>query len=53
MGCAVNGPGEAKHADYGIAFGPREGVLFAKGNVIKKMPNEELAKALLQLIKKT
>lgn len=51
MGCAVNGPGEAKHADYGIAFGPREGVLFAKGEVIKKMPNEELPKALLQLIK--
>lgn len=50
MGCAVNGPGEAKHADYGIAFGPKEGVLFAKGKVIKKMPNEELPKALLQLI---
>ena len=50
MGCVVNGPGEAKHADYGIAFGPKEGVLFEKGIVINKLPNEELPKALIQLI---
>lgn len=50
MGCVVNGPGEAKHADYGIAFGPKEGVLFEKGVVIDKLPNDELPKALLQLI---
>lgn len=50
MGCSVNGPGEASHADYGIAFGPIEGVLFMKGKVVKTMPNEELTSALIELI---
>lgn len=50
MGCAVNGPGEARHADYGLAFGPAAGVLFQKGEVVKTLPNEELVAALLALI---
>lgn len=50
MGCAVNGPGEARHADCGIAFGPAQGVLFMGGKVIKTMANEELTDALLNLI---
>ncbi|MDD3074113.1 MAG: flavodoxin-dependent (E)-4-hydroxy-3-methylbut-2-enyl-diphosphate synthase [Eubacteriales bacterium] len=50
MGCVVNGPGEARHADFGIAFGPSEGVLFQKGEVVNKMPNEELPNALIKLI---
>ncbi|MTI94462.1 MAG: flavodoxin-dependent (E)-4-hydroxy-3-methylbut-2-enyl-diphosphate synthase [Firmicutes bacterium] len=50
MGCAVNGPGEAKEADLGIAFGPHKGVLFAKGEVVKTMPNSKLVKELLTRI---
>ena len=46
MGCAVNGPGEARNADVGIAGGVGEGVLFKKGQVIKKVPQEELVKVL-------
>lgn len=50
MGCVVNGPGEARHADFGLAFGPGEGVLFKKGQVVQKLPNAELPAALLKLI---
>lgn len=46
MGCAVNGPGEAKHADIGIAGGVKEGLLFKKGEIIKKVPQENLVKVL-------
>lgn len=46
MGCAVNGPGEAKHADIGIAGGISEGLLFKKGQIIKKVPQEELIDVL-------
>ena len=46
MGCVVNGPGEARNADVGIAGGVGEGVLFKKGQVIKKVPQEELVKVL-------
>lgn len=46
MGCAVNGPGEAKEADLGIAGGDGEGLLFKHGEIIKKMPQEELLSAL-------
>ena len=42
MGCAVNGPGEAKHADFGIAGGIKEGYIFKKGEIIKKVPEENL-----------
>lgn len=50
MGCAVNGPGEAKEADYGVAGGAGEGLLFKKGEIIKKAPYEALADELLALI---
>ena len=46
MGCAVNGPGEARHADIGIAGGVKEGLLFKKGEIIKKVPQEELCDVL-------
>ncbi len=46
MGCAVNGPGEAKEADIGIAGGIGEGLLIKKGEIIKKVPEEELLNVL-------
>ena len=52
MGCVVNGPGEAKEADLGIAGGKGEGLLFKKGKIIKKLPEAELLPALLQEIEK-
>ncbi|NLO88896.1 MAG: flavodoxin-dependent (E)-4-hydroxy-3-methylbut-2-enyl-diphosphate synthase [Clostridia bacterium] len=52
MGCAVNGPGEAKHADIGIAGGKKEALLFKKGQVIKKIPVDEIVDALLMEILK-
>ncbi|MCQ2451818.1 MAG: flavodoxin-dependent (E)-4-hydroxy-3-methylbut-2-enyl-diphosphate synthase [Oscillospiraceae bacterium] len=50
MGCVVNGPGEASRADYGIAGGDGEGVLFRKGQTIKKVPMEHLVDELMALI---
>jgi (E)-4-hydroxy-3-methylbut-2-enyl-diphosphate synthase len=47
MGCVVNGPGEAKEADIGIAGGDGTGILFKKGKVVKKFPQEELIEVLL------
>ncbi len=56
MGCAVNGPGEAKQADIGIAGGIKEGLLFKKGKIIRKIPQdkiiEELEKEILNMINK-
>ena len=46
MGCAVNGPGEARNADLGIAGGDGEGLLFVRGEIVKKMPESELLSAL-------
>lgn len=46
MGCAVNGPGEAKEADIGIAGGIREGLLIKKGEIIKKVPEDQLLSVL-------
>ena len=46
MGCVVNGPGEAKEADLGVAGGIGEGLLIKHGQVVKKMPEEELLPAL-------
>ncbi len=46
MGCAVNGPGEAREADIGVAGGDGEGLLFKKGEIIRKMPESELFSAL-------
>ncbi|MDI3311827.1 MAG: flavodoxin-dependent (E)-4-hydroxy-3-methylbut-2-enyl-diphosphate synthase, partial [Thermoanaerobacterium sp.] len=42
MGCAVNGPGEAREADIGIAGGIGEGLIFKKGKIIKKVPEDKL-----------
>lgn len=50
MGCAVNGPGEAREADYGVAGGRGCGLLFRKGEIVRRVPEAELADALLQLI---
>ena len=52
MGCVVNGPGEAKEADIGIAGGDGTGILFKKGKVIKKFPQEKLVEVLLKEIAK-
>ena len=46
MGCAVNGPGEAKEADIGIAGGDGEGLLIKKGEIIRKVPEEQLLNVL-------
>ena len=50
MGCAVNGPGEAKHADIAIAGGKKEGLLIKKGVIIEKLPQEEIVERLKQEI---
>lgn len=52
MGCVVNGPGEAREADYGIAGGKDCGMLFKKGEIVAKVPEDRLCDALLELIKK-
>lgn len=52
MGCAVNGPGEAREADVGIAGGKGEGLLFRNGEVVRKVPEDKLADALLEEIDK-
>ena len=52
MGCAVNGPGEASAADIGIAGGKGEGLLFRKGEVLYKVPQEQLVDALMAEIEK-
>ena len=46
MGCVVNGPGEAREADIGIAGGKGEGLLIKKGEVVKKVKEEELLETL-------
>ena len=51
MGCAVNGPGEARSADFGIAGGDGEGVLFRHGEIISKVPQKKLVEALLNMIR--
>lgn len=50
MGCAVNGPGEAREADFGIAGGKGSGLLFRKGKVIRSVPETELIDALMEEI---
>ena len=52
MGCIVNGPGEAKEADIGIAGGNGEGLIFKKGIIIKKVPENQLFDELLKEIEK-
>lgn len=50
MGCAVNGPGEAREADIGIAGGKGEGLLYVRGEIARKVPESEIVDALLELI---
>jgi len=52
MGCVVNGPGEAREADIGIAGGDGKGILFKKGKVLKKFPQEKLVEVLLEEVNK-
>ena len=52
MGCAVNGPGEASAADVGIAGGDGEGLIFRKGEILYKVPQEQLVDALMKDIEK-
>ena len=52
MGCMVNGPGEAREADFGVACGRGTGVLFRKGHVVRKVPEGRIVDALIADIKK-
>lgn len=52
MGCAVNGPGEAREADVGVAGGKGEGLIFRHGEIVRKVPEDMLAEALLEEIDK-
>ena len=49
-GAAVNGPGEAKSADYGVACGPGVGLLIRHGEIVKKVSENEIVKELIQII---
>lgn len=51
MGCAVNGPGEAREADLGVAGGDGEGLIFRKGEILRKVPESELFNALEEELK--
>ncbi|QOX62559.1 flavodoxin-dependent (E)-4-hydroxy-3-methylbut-2-enyl-diphosphate synthase [Anoxybacterium hadale] len=50
MGCEVNGPGEAREADFGVACGKGKGLIFKDGNIIKTVPEEDIAKELILYI---
>ena len=50
MGCAVNGPGESREADYGIAGGRGEGLVFSHGEIIEKVPEDRLVDRLIELV---
>ena len=52
MGCAVNGPGEASDADFGIACGDGKGVYFRAGKVVRSVPEEEIANLMVAEIGK-
>ncbi len=52
MGCVVNGPGEAREADIGVAGGKGEGIIFKKGKIIKKVPEEQLLDTLLDEVER-
>ncbi len=49
MGCVVNGPGEAREADFGIAGGHGEAILFSRGELIRRLPEDEIIAALVEL----
>jgi (E)-4-hydroxy-3-methylbut-2-enyl-diphosphate synthase len=52
MGCVVNGPGEAREADFGIAGGKGRGIVFAHGRVVKTCAESELVDSLLREVRK-
>ena len=52
MGCMVNGPGEARQADVGIAFGKKEGLLFKKGRLVKKITFNKCTDTLTKYLKR-
>jgi (E)-4-hydroxy-3-methylbut-2-enyl-diphosphate synthase len=52
MGCAVNGPGEAREADIGIAGGKGEGLIFKKGEILRKVPEDKIIDELMKEIEK-
>ena len=52
MGCVVNGPGEARHADLGIAAGKKRGHLFIRGEIVRVVPEDEMVDALVEEAKK-
>jgi (E)-4-hydroxy-3-methylbut-2-enyl-diphosphate synthase len=49
MGCAVNGPGEAREADVGVAGGRGEGLLFVRGKVVGKVPERDIVREVVRL----
>ena len=52
MGCEVNGPGEARAADIGVAGGKGIGLIFRKGEVIRKVPESQILEALMEEVEK-
>ena len=52
MGCVVNGPGEAREADVGVAGGRGQGILFKKGKVVRKIPEKQLAEVLIAEVRR-
>jgi (E)-4-hydroxy-3-methylbut-2-enyl-diphosphate synthase len=52
MGCAVNGPGEAREADIGVAGGHKVGIIFKKGEIYKRVPEEKLLDVFMDELKK-
>jgi (E)-4-hydroxy-3-methylbut-2-enyl-diphosphate synthase len=52
MGCVVNGPGEAREADIGIAGGKEQGIIFRKGEILRVVPEDQLISALFAEIDK-
>ena len=52
MGCAVNGPGEEREADIGVAGGVGEGLIFKKGEILRKVKEDEIITALMEEIEK-
>ena len=51
MGCEVNGPGEAKDADIGVAFGKNSGLIFKRGKVVRKISGKNLLSKFIKVIK--
>ena len=51
MGCVVNGPGEAREADFGVCGGDKEGLIIRRGEIVKKVPEEDLAEELMAAIR--